>query len=55
VEPKDQIIPDNFLLGARNAWVALLEECWPEIGWPLLYVRDSRNGTIEHLRKALSQ
>jgi hypothetical protein len=52
VELKDQIIPDNFLLGARNAWVALLEECWPEIGWPLRYVRDSRNGTIEHIRKA---
>jgi TIR domain len=52
VDLKDQIIPDNFLLGARNAWAALLEECWPEIGWSLLYVRDSRNGTIEHIRKA---
>ncbi len=24
------IIPDNFLLGSRNAWVGLLEESWPK-------------------------
>jgi hypothetical protein len=45
-------IPDNFLLGARNAWTALLEESWPEIGWSLLCVRDRRNSTINDVRKA---
>ena len=44
-------IPDNFLLGTRNAWAALLEESWPEIGWPLLRTRDRRNSTIEDVRK----
>jgi TIR domain len=42
-------IPDNFLLGSRNAWAALLEESWPEIGWPLLCGRDSRNITIDDI------
>jgi len=36
----------------RNAWAALLEESWPEIGWPLLQIRKHRTGTIEHVRKA---
>jgi len=45
-------IPDNFLLGARNAWAALLEESWPEIGWSLSCIRDQRNSTIEDARKA---
>ncbi len=46
-------IPDNFLLGARNAWVALLEESWAEIGWSLLGIRDSPNSTIEDVRNAV--
>jgi hypothetical protein len=45
-------IPDNFLLGARNAWAALLEESWPEIGWPLLQIRKHRTSTIDDVRKA---
>lgn len=45
-------IPDNFLLGARNAWAGLLEECWPEIGWSLLCIRQRRDSTIEDVRKA---
>lgn len=46
-----QTIPDNFLLGARDAWAFLLEQCWPEIGWPLLSIRDRRNSTIEDIQK----
>jgi hypothetical protein len=45
-------IPDNFLLGARNAWAALLEESWPEIGWPLLQIRKHRTSTVDDVRKA---
>ena len=45
-------IPDNFLLGHRNAWAALLEESWPEIGWHLQRIRSRRSSTIEDLRKA---
>jgi hypothetical protein len=47
-------IPDNFLLGVRNAWAALLEESWPEIGWALQRLRNQRNATPEGVRKALS-
>lgn len=46
-------IPDNFLAGSRNAWAALLEESWLQVGWPLLCIRDRRKSTIEDLRKAL--
>jgi hypothetical protein len=42
---------DNHLLGTRNAWVSLLEESWPEIGWHLLNIRARRKGTIEDTRK----
>jgi hypothetical protein len=52
LEPTERINPDNFLLGARNAWVALLEESWPEIGWSLLRIRESRDGTIDDIGKA---
>src|SRR5258706_6802832 len=45
-------IPDNFLLGARNAWAALLEESWPEIAWPLLQIRERPTSTIDDVRKA---
>jgi hypothetical protein len=47
-------IPDNFLLGTRNAWAELLEESWPEIGWNLLRIRNWRKGTIEDIRKAFN-
>jgi TIR domain-containing protein len=47
---RGRTIPDNFLLGSRNAWVGLLEESWPEIGWPLSCIRDQRNGTLEDIR-----
>jgi len=45
-------IPDNFLLGARNQWASLLEESWPEIGWPLLQIRERSTSTIDDVRKA---
>jgi hypothetical protein len=45
-------IPDNFLLGARNQWASLLEESWPEIGWPLLQIRECPTSTIDDVRKA---
>jgi hypothetical protein len=46
-----QTIPDNILLGARDAWAFLLEQSWPEIGWPLLCIRDRRKSTIEDIQK----
>src|SRR2546427_2831015 len=45
-------IPDNFLLGARNQWASLLEESWPEIGWPLLQIRECPTSTIDNVCKA---
>ena len=45
-------IPDNFLLGPRNQWASLLEESWPEIGWPLLQIRERLTSTIDDVRKA---
>lgn len=45
-------IPENFLLGARNQWASLLEESWPEIGWPLLRIRERSASTIDDVRKA---
>src|SRR6266850_6802219 len=45
-------IPDNFLLGARNQWASLLEEPWPEIGWPLLQIRERPTSTMDDVRKA---
>ncbi len=45
-------IPDNHLLGTRNEWASLLEESWPEIGWPLLQIRERPTSTIDDVRKA---
>jgi hypothetical protein len=45
-------IPDNFLLGGRNQWASLLEESWPEIGWPLLQIRERPTSTIDDVHKA---
>ena len=45
-------IPDNFLLGARNQWASLLEDSWPEIGWPLLQIRERPTTTIDDVRNA---
>jgi hypothetical protein len=47
-------IPDNFLLGSRNAWLFFFEESWPEIGWWLLEIRNQENSTIENVRKAFA-
>ncbi len=44
-------IQDNFLLGRRYEWVSLLEESWPEIGWPLIQIRKDPSSTIEDVRK----
>ena len=46
-------IPDNFLLGNRNAWTELLEQSWLKIGWSLLRIRDKRASTVEDVRKAM--
>ena len=46
-------IASNFLLGARNDWARLLEEGWPEIGWPLICIRNQRTSTIEDIQKAM--
>jgi hypothetical protein len=45
-------IPDNHLLGARNQWASLLEESWPEIGWPLIQIREHPTSTMDDVRKA---
>lgn len=34
-----------------NAWVSLLEESWPDIGWHLLDIRARRKSTIEEIRE----
>jgi hypothetical protein len=44
-------IADNFLLGSRNAWVTLLEESWPDIGWPLSCPRDTQDLSLEDICK----
>jgi hypothetical protein len=43
--------PDNVILRARNAWVALLEEFWFEIGLQMRDMRAWRKATIEDIRK----
>lgn len=45
-------IQDNFLLDSRNYWRSFFEQCWPEVGWPLLCIRKRRSSTIEDIRKA---
>jgi hypothetical protein len=47
----DGTLPDSFLLGARNDWADLLEECWPDIGWELTCMRRDGNGTLEDIPK----
>jgi hypothetical protein len=46
-------LPDNYLLGNRNAWTELLEQSWLKIGWSLLRIRDKRTSRIEDVRKAM--
>jgi hypothetical protein len=46
---------DNFLEGARNAWLRLFEEWWPQIGLSLAATRNQRNATMLHVRKGMSQ
>src|ERR1700682_1915458 len=46
-------IASNFLLGNRNAWLHLLEECWPEVGWALLCIRKQQTATIDDIERAL--
>lgn len=45
-------IQDNFLLESRNYWRSFFEQCWPEVGWPLLCIRKRRSSGIEDVRKA---
>jgi hypothetical protein len=46
-------IPDNILLGSRNQWRSFFEQCWHEIGWPLLQIPKRRNSTLEDVQKVL--
>ena len=46
-------IPSNFLIGSRNAWICLLEEGWPEIGWSLICIRNRRTSGIVDIQRAL--
>jgi hypothetical protein len=46
--------PDNFLVGARNAWVWLLEESWPEIGLALISIRKRKKSSIQDIQTALT-
>lgn len=45
-------IQDEFLLESRNYWRSFFEQCWPEVGWPLLCIRKRRGSTVEDVRKA---
>jgi hypothetical protein len=44
-------VPDNFLLGSRNRWLSFFEECWPDVGWPLLQIRRRRSSTIADVQR----
>lgn len=46
-------IPDNDLLGSREHWRSFFEECWPDIGFLLLGIRNQRTSTIDDIRTAL--
>jgi hypothetical protein len=52
-KPGRPTIASNMLLGARDAWIFLLEEAWPEIGWPMICIRNQRTSTIEDVQKAM--
>jgi hypothetical protein len=47
-------IADNFLVGARNEWVSLLEECWPDVGWGLLSIRRRPRSTVQDIQSVLA-
>ena len=43
---------DGFLIGSRNAWLSLLEQCWPIIGSQILSVAQKPASTIDLMRRA---
>ena len=45
--------PYRFLRGRRNAWVGLMEECWPKVGAQLNAISDNPTSTLDDLRRAL--
>lgn len=47
-------IHDNFLIGSRNAWVTLLEQAWPELGWPLICIKENPSATVKDIRAAFA-
>jgi hypothetical protein len=47
-------IADKFLEGARNAWVSLLEESWPDVGWGLLSIRKRPRSSVEDTQSVLA-
>jgi hypothetical protein len=47
-------IADNFLVGTRNAWVSLLEESWPDVGWGLLSIRKRPRSSIQDIQSVLA-
>jgi hypothetical protein len=42
---------DNYLLGARNGWLAFFEKTWHQIGWHLLQIRQQETGTHDDIRR----
>lgn len=48
-------IADNFLLGSRNQWRAFFEQCWPDVGWPLLQIRKRRSDTMNDARQVFAK
>lgn len=44
-------IADNLLLGSRNQWRSFFEQCWHDIGWPLLQIRRRRNSTLKDVQQ----
>lgn len=50
--PGPHTLPDHFLLGSRNHWRSFFEECWPEVGWPLLCIRKRKSSTVTDVQKA---
>ena len=51
-KPGPHTIADNFLLGRRNWWLGFFEEHWPEIGWPLLRIRNRKTATVQAVQES---
>jgi hypothetical protein len=45
-------MPDGFTVGTRNAWVRLLEQCWPTVGPQILSIAHEPTSTMDDVRRA---